>query len=179
MANSAERWQITEKLGSGGFSQVYKARWAERGMEVAIKKVQKRGGTDAEAMIEEEVRIMKMVNRLGHPHLIQVRSVGRAWLSRRYSRLRAPWFRCRCPQLYDSFDDGVSINIVMELCQGGELFDRIIQRGRYSEKDAAAVISQIASAIDALHSQNILHCDLKPENVRVCSPPLARQLGSA
>jgi len=149
MANSAERWQITEKLGSGGFSQVYKARWAERGMEVAIKKVQKRGGTDAEAMIEEEVRIMKMVNRLGHPHLIQ---------------------------LYDSFDDGVSINIVMELCQGGELFDRIIQRGRYSEKDAAAVISQIASAIDALHSQNILHCDLKPENVLYHSPEVDSQL---
>lgn len=65
--------QITQKLGSGGFSQVYKAIWLEKDIEVALKRVQKRGGTDAETMIEEEVRIMKMVNQLRHPHLIEVR----------------------------------------------------------------------------------------------------------
>ncbi len=48
---------------------------------------------------------------------------------------------------------------------GGELFDRIIAKGSYTEFDASHLIGQVLDAIDYLHSQGIVHRDLKPENL--------------
>ncbi len=48
---------------------------------------------------------------------------------------------------------------------GGELFDRIIAKGSYTESDASSLIGQVLDAIDYLHSQGIVHRDLKPENL--------------
>eukprot|EP01098_Paradermamoeba_levis_P010031 TRINITY_DN419_c0_g1_i1.p1 TRINITY_DN419_c0_g1~~TRINITY_DN419_c0_g1_i1.p1 ORF type:complete len:219 (+),score=52.64 TRINITY_DN419_c0_g1_i1:641-1297(+) len=58
-----------------------------------------------------------------------------------------------------------SFFLVMELVDGKELFERIIERGSYTEKDAAACIHQIVSAIQFMHSFGIAHRDLKPENI--------------
>jgi len=55
--------------------------------------------------------------------------------------------------------------MVLELLTGGELFDRIVSKGSYSEKEASAVIKSVVSAIDYLHSIGIVHRDLKPENL--------------
>ncbi|MES1919365.1 hypothetical protein MHBO_001211 [Bonamia ostreae] len=52
----------------------------------------------------------------------------------------------------------------MELCEGGELFDRILAKGSYSEKDAAFVLKQAVEGINYLHNQKIAHLDLKPDN---------------
>lgn len=51
------------------------------------------------------------------------------------------------------------------MCTGGELFDEIIRRKRFSEKDAAFVMKQVLSAVAYCHDHNIVHRDLKPENV--------------
>ncbi|CAM9496311.1 unnamed protein product [Discosporangium mesarthrocarpum] len=73
-------------------------------------------------------------------------------------------------QLVDVFEDEKNLHLVTELCEGGELFDRIIQKteseeGAYSERDAALLISKILSAIAYCHDEhNICHRDLKPEN---------------
>ena len=48
---------------------------------------------------------------------------------------------------------------------GGELFDRIVERGSYSEKDASECVKQILIAVDYLHNLGIVHRDLKPENL--------------
>ena len=53
----------------------------------------------------------------------------------------------------------------MEYCEGGELFEQLIQIGKFSEADAAQIIKQLLSAIKHLHDKNIAHRDLKPENV--------------
>ncbi|XP_075498341.1 calcium-dependent protein kinase SK5 isoform X1 [Primulina tabacum] len=63
-----------------------------------------------------------------------------------------------------TFEDVVSIHIVMELCAGGELFDRIIRKGHYSEKEAAKLIKTIVGVVEACHSLGVMHRDLKPEN---------------
>ena len=53
---------------------------------------------------------------------------------------------------------------MVELCRGGELFDRIAQKEKYDESEAADVVRQIAQAPKYLHDHNIAHRDLKPEN---------------
>jgi calcium/calmodulin-dependent protein kinase I len=62
------------------------------------------------------------------------------------------------------------IYMVLEYVGGGELFDRIIDRGNYSEKDAAFAVRQIIEAVAYLHSKGIAHRDLKPENL-LCTGP--------
>ncbi|XP_047181404.1 calcium and calcium/calmodulin-dependent serine/threonine-protein kinase DMI-3-like, partial [Vigna umbellata] len=66
--------------------------------------------------------------------------------------------------LYDVYEDSNGVHLVLELCSGGELFDRIVAQDRYSETEAAGVVRQIASGLEAIHRANIVHRDLKPEN---------------
>ncbi|CAM9226582.1 unnamed protein product [Hapterophycus canaliculatus] len=73
-------------------------------------------------------------------------------------------------RLEDVYEDDVYLHLVTELCTGGELFDRIIQKteseeGHYSERDAANIVHKILGAIEYCHNEhNICHRDLKPEN---------------
>ena len=67
-------------------------------------------------------------------------------------------------RLYESLEDTSNLYLAMELCRGGELFDAIISRGSYTERDAAAVMKRIVSGVAHLHSMDIVHRDLKPEN---------------
>jgi len=55
--------------------------------------------------------------------------------------------------------------LVMELVTGGELFDSIVDRGNYSEKDAAKVMMQLCDALAYMHEKEVVHRDLKPENI--------------
>ncbi|KAL3619222.1 Calcium-dependent protein kinase 15 [Castilleja foliolosa] len=67
-------------------------------------------------------------------------------------------------ELREVFEDRYSVHLVMELCAGGELFDRIIARGHYSERAAAGLCRQIVTVVHACHSMGVMHRDLKPEN---------------
>lgn len=60
--------------------------------------------------------------------------------------------------------------MVMELATGGELFDRIISRGNFSERDAVKVLVMILQAVQYLHKLGITHRDLKPENLLYYHP---------
>uniref|UniRef100_A0A804K260 non-specific serine/threonine protein kinase n=1 Tax=Musa acuminata subsp. malaccensis TaxID=214687 RepID=A0A804K260_MUSAM len=60
-------------------------------------------------------------------------------------------------------DDG-AVHLVMELCEGGELFDRIVARGHYSERAAAVVVRTIVEVVQQCHRHGVIHRDLKPEN---------------
>jgi len=71
-------------------------------------------------------------------------------------------------KLYDIFEDDTHVYIVMELVIGSELFDRIVDKGNYTEKEAINIIKQILEAIKYLHENEIAHRDLKPENL-LCS----------
>ncbi|KAE8795682.1 calcium-dependent protein kinase [Hordeum vulgare] len=63
-----------------------------------------------------------------------------------------------------AYEDDDAVHLVMELCDGGELFDRIVARGRYTERAAAAAARTVAEVVRACHAHGVMHRDLKPEN---------------
>ncbi|XP_017274613.1 calcium/calmodulin-dependent protein kinase IGb [Kryptolebias marmoratus] len=65
----------------------------------------------------------------------------------------------------DFYESRTHYYLIMQLVSGGELFDRILDRGVYSEKDASRVIQQVLQAVSYLHQSGIVHRDLKPENI--------------
>merc|ERR1719190_194718 len=67
-------------------------------------------------------------------------------------------------KLYETFEDHRNIYLVMEICAGGELFDRIIESGHFTEVQAASLMQQIIRAIYYMHENHVCHRDLKPEN---------------
>ena len=68
-------------------------------------------------------------------------------------------------KLFEIFDEKEHLDLVMELMTGGELFDRIVEKEHYSEKEAADTIRPICDAIKYCHALDIIHRDLKPENL--------------
>merc|ERR1719411_1325377 len=71
-------------------------------------------------------------------------------------------------QLFNIFETTKSIHIVMEHCEGGQLYDQIValDGGRgFSEKQCLGVLQQICSAVHYMHEMGIVHRDLKPENI--------------
>jgi calcium-dependent protein kinase len=68
-------------------------------------------------------------------------------------------------KIYEYFEDEKRFYIVTEHIQGGELFDEIIAKGKFNERDAAVLLKQLLSCVCYCHEHNIVHRDLKPENV--------------
>lgn len=66
---------------------------------------------------------------------------------------------------YEIYKDASFFHIVTEFCEGGELFEHILEKGTLSEKEAAIITLKIVSACRHLHERNICHRDLKPENI--------------
>ncbi|KAE9622228.1 hypothetical protein Lal_00032445 [Lupinus albus] len=64
----------------------------------------------------------------------------------------------------EACEDDNAVHLVMELCEGGELFDRIVARGHYTERAAAAVMRTIVEVVQLCHKHGVIHRDLKPEN---------------
>lgn len=68
-------------------------------------------------------------------------------------------------QLYEVYECSERVYLVMELATGGELFDRIVSRGSFTERDATRVMYMVLEGVRYLHSLGITHRDLKPENL--------------
>jgi len=130
-----DAYDVKKELGSGAFSIVKLAIHKKTKEQRAIKMIDKDAIKEKKEMLEREVDILK---RIQHPNIIAVVEI---YETPRY------------------------LNLVMELATGGELFDSIVSRGKYSEKDAARIVQQVASAVSYLHSIGIVHRDLKPENL--------------
>jgi len=133
-----DKYTIGKELGRGGFSIVKEGTPIAGGVKVAIKIIKKNdAGEDDLTLLQREIDIM---SKLHHKNIIQ---------------------------LVEVFDDTDSIYLILELVTGGELFDQIVTRGSYSERDAAAICKQILEAVQYMHSNGIAHRDLKPENLLV------------
>jgi calcium-dependent protein kinase len=73
-------------------------------------------------------------------------------------------------KLYEVFEDRIHIHMVMELCTGGELFQRIVEEECFSERQAAAIMQQVMSGLHYIHRKCVCHRDIKPENFLLCVP---------
>ena len=69
-------------------------------------------------------------------------------------------------KLHNVYEDKSTLYLVMEECIGGDIFQRIVEKGQFTEQDAAKIIKQLLSALQYMHQENyIVHCDLKPDNI--------------
>jgi calcium/calmodulin-dependent protein kinase I len=100
------------------------------------------GGLCAGAL-EALSREAAIVTRLRHPHIVQIHSV---------------------------IDTDDAAYFIMELMRGGELFDKIVELGSYTERDAATCVRNVTDALAYLHRHGIVHRDLKPENLLLRTP---------
>ncbi|KAJ9562261.1 hypothetical protein OSB04_007421 [Centaurea solstitialis] len=135
------KYEVGEEVGRGHFGYTCKAKFKKgelKGKEVAVKVIPKSKMTTAIAIedVRREVKILKALS--GHNNLVH---------------------------FYDAYEDHEKVYVVMELCEGGELLDRILSRGgKYTEDDAKAVLIQILNVVAFCHLQGVVHRDLKPEN---------------
>ncbi|KAE9613589.1 putative protein kinase CAMK-CDPK family [Lupinus albus] len=149
----SSRLEIGEEVGKGHFGYTYSARFKKgelKGQQVAVKVIPKAKMTTAIAIedVRREVKILRAL--IGHNNLVQ---------------------------FYDAFEDQDNVYIVMELCEGGELLDRILSRGgKYSEDDAKVVMVQILNVVAFCHLQGVVHRDLKPENFLYASKDESSEL---
>ncbi|KAJ0550864.1 putative protein kinase CAMK-CDPK family [Helianthus annuus] len=125
------------KLGQGQFGTTSTCISKKTGKQYACKSISKRKLVTEDDVedVRREVEIMHHLS--GHPNVVSIEG---------------------------AYEDAYDVHLVMELCSGGELFERIAQKGHFSERKAAALLRTIASVIEACHSLGVMHRDLKPEN---------------
>ena len=132
-----DKYVLGRELGRGEFGVTYLCTDRETCEALACKSISKkklRTAVDIED-VRREVQIMSGLP--DHPNIV---------------RLRA------------TYEDNEAVHLVMELCEGGELFDRIVARGHYSERAAASVVRTVAEVVRMCHANGVMHRDLKPEN---------------
>lgn len=136
-ANIRDLYTLGRRLGQGQFGTTYLCTEISTGIEYACKSISKRKLIAKEDVedVRREIQIMHHLS--GHKNIVTIKG---------------------------AYEDSLYVHIVMELCAGGELFDRIIQRGHYSERKAAELTRIVVGVVEACHSLGVMHRDLKPEN---------------
>jgi len=127
-----------ERIGSGTFATVKRCVRKSDKKEFAVKIIDKRHLTGRELVgLKDEIRILKSME---FPHVIS---------------------------MIDVFDDGRRVKMVLELCEGGDLFDQILKspKRHFDEAKSAHITCIIARSLQYLHQHFVVHRDLKPENI--------------
>ncbi|KAF5473969.1 hypothetical protein F2P56_005915 [Juglans regia] len=132
-----EYYNLGKELGHGQFGKTFLCVDKVTGKEYACKSIAKRKLLTKEDVEDVRREIQIMHHLAGLPNIVSIRG---------------------------AYEDAVAVHVVMELCAGGELFDRIIQQGHFTERKAAQLTRTIVGVVEACHSLGVMHCDLKPEN---------------
>ncbi|CAL0303342.1 unnamed protein product [Lupinus luteus] len=135
--NIFDKYQLGKELGRGEFGVTHRCVDLKSGEAFACKKISKtklRTEIDI-ADVRREVQIMRHLPK--HPNIVSFR---------------------------EAYEDRDAVYLVMELCEGGELFDRIVAKGHYTERAAANVTKTILEVCKVCHDNGVIHRDLKPEN---------------
>ncbi|CAI5516213.1 unnamed protein product [Closterium sp. Naga37s-1] len=142
-ANVFDRYHMGAELGRGQYGVIWLATERATGETLACKSICKaklEGDGDVED-VRREVAVMQAVR--GHAAIVELRG---------------------------TFEDRQWVHVLMDVCLGGELYQRILQRQRYPESDAAVVCHTLLSVVAHLNALGLMHRDLKPENILLVSP---------
>ncbi|KAG5009023.1 hypothetical protein AAZX31_07G049700 [Glycine max] len=131
------KYELGKTIGEGSFAKVKFAKNVENGNHVAIKILDRNHVLRHKMMeqLKKEISAMKMIN---HPNVVKI---------------------------YEVMASKTKIYIVLELVNGGELFDKIAKYGKLKEDEARSYFHQLINAVDYCHSRGVYHRDLKPENL--------------
>ncbi|CAK4618412.1 unnamed protein product [Aphanomyces euteiches] len=133
-------YTLGKKLGEGTFSVVKEGIQKSTGKKFAIKCIKKSGLSQEDLdALHEEIDILK---KMDHPNIMS---------------------------LYEVYTEAQYYYLVTEFMEGGELFDRIVEKTFYTEKEARDLVQVLLSAIKYCHDHNVVHRDLKPENLLLTS----------
>uniref|UniRef100_M4D548 non-specific serine/threonine protein kinase n=1 Tax=Brassica campestris TaxID=3711 RepID=M4D548_BRACM len=135
--NIRDLYTLSRKLGQGQFGTTYLCTELATGVDYACKSISKRKLISKEDVEDVRREIQIMHHLAGHGNIVTIKG---------------------------AYEDSLYVHIVMELCAGGALSDRIMQRGHYSERKAAELTKIIVGVVEACHSLGVMHRDLKPEN---------------
>ncbi|CAN6807286.1 unnamed protein product [Brassica oleracea] len=131
------KYELGKELGRGEFGVTHECIEINTRQRFACKRISKeklRTEIDVED-VRREVEIMSCLPK--HPNIVTFK---------------------------EAFEDEDAVYLVMEICEGGELFDRIVARGHYTERAAASVTKTILEVVKVCHEHGVIHRDLKPEN---------------
>ncbi|CAI8606628.1 unnamed protein product [Vicia faba] len=135
-------YSIGKELGRGQFGVTYFCTEKATGRNYACKSISRRKLTRKKEIEDVKREIMILQHLTGQPNIVEFKG---------------------------AYEDRQSVHLVMELCLGGELFDRITLKGSYSEREAASIFKQIMNVVHACHFMGVMHRDLKPENFLLAS----------
>ncbi|XP_075070464.1 serine/threonine-protein kinase DCLK3 [Mixophyes fleayi] len=134
-------YEIGRTIGDGNFAVVKQCRLRKTNQEYAMKIIDKAKLIGKEDIIENEVRIIKL---LSHPNIVK---------------------------LLDDFETDNEIYLILEYIKGGDLFDAITESIKFTEHNAALMLTDLCEALEYIHNKNIVHRDIKPENLLVQQNP--------
>ncbi|KAH0463778.1 hypothetical protein IEQ34_006564 [Dendrobium chrysotoxum] len=130
-------YRLGELLGRGQFGSVYQCISVSTGEDFAVKIIDKFSGCFDRRLVYSEIKFT----------------------------LLASFENPRSVQIHQVYEDITAIYLILDLCPGPDLFDRIVSHGPFFESEAAALITELVEAIAECHRRGIAHRDIKPENV--------------
>lgn len=147
--NRIGKYDVIEELGRGSFAVVKKVQHCDSGTMFAMKVMDKKklrlqllgaelGRADPERFQEKVLQEARILRKISHPSIVRFEEI---------------------------LETDRELCMIMELVDGGELYDYLVEKGAFGEADARHIMCQLLEALKYLHSQNIVHRDLKPENI--------------
>src|SRR5262245_53253344 len=139
-------YDLLEKIAEGGMGAIYRGRHRETGQVVAVKIMPAHMASNP-VLLKRFEQEFRAASRLDHPNIVRALDYG---------------------------DNGSTPYLVMELVEGESLGRKLEREGRMSETDAIRIIAQVAQGLHRAHKQNLIHRDVKPDNILVMPDGIAK-----
>jgi serine/threonine protein kinase len=133
-----DSFEKVKVLGVGATGIVYELKHKVTGKRFALKEMEIKNKAQMQMALSEAEMLKEIMENISHPNIMHIDKV---------------------------FQVGLKFYLVFPLCTGGELYEHVIRRGHFSERDAAVITHDLLSGLHALHTHDILHLDIKPENI--------------